>query len=227
MVGLIYLITWGLMSGLASLFQLSNVAFLNNTVTPLLFGFNFIVASLVTILVKVIIKRLKKSNIMHRTYTNDFLLNRIGGFAFDFMIITSIMAIDIESISSIGMIVTLLVLGVVGGFITYYYDIFITRRVYKDYPDAAFLAFYGTMTGTTSTGIAILRELDPNFETPAASDLVVGSTTAIMFGFPLLLIVGVIFRSTEWLYGSLAIMTVMFFVFNFFLLKKPSLKKKK
>jgi hypothetical protein len=128
---------------------------------------------------------------MKRIYTNDFLLNRIAGLAFDIMMIASIMAIDVTLVADLGFLVTLLVLVLGGGLITYFYLGFVTKRVYPSYPHEAWLVFYGTMTGTASTGIALLREKDPYFETPAANDIVYGSSMAIPLGFPLLFFVGV------------------------------------
>ena len=47
---------------------------------------------------------------------------------------------------------------------------------------------YGMLTGTASTGIILLREVDGNFETPAADNLVYQNFPAIVFGFPIMLI---------------------------------------
>jgi glutamate:Na+ symporter, ESS family len=243
-VGLVYLMTWGVMFGLMNLFNLTGVNFLINTVTPLIFGFNFIVGTFMALLVKKIIKTLRKSKLMRRQYINDYMMNRIAGVAFDFMIITSIMAIDIERIASIGLIVALMIIGLAGAFGTFLYHRHITRRVYPAYSDAALLAFFGTLTGTASTGITILREYDPNFETPAANDVVFGSTTAIMLGFPVLLLVGIVFTTfgegappydltgtptffDGWLYPTLAIMITIFTIYYIFLVKKPRISKAK
>ena len=46
------------------------------------------------------------------------------------------------------------------------------------------------LTGTASTGMILLREIDPNFETLAAQNLVLQQLPAVVFGAPLLLIVG-------------------------------------
>ena len=47
---------------------------------------------------------------------------------------------------------------------------------------------YGMLTGTASTGMILLREIDPEFKTPVASNLVYQNFPAIVFGFPLMLI---------------------------------------
>jgi ESS family glutamate:Na+ symporter len=61
--------------------------------------------------------------------------------------------------------------------------------IYKDYKDEAWLAFYGLETGTIANGMILVREIDTNFQTPAADDLVAGSSAAIILGFPLLLLI--------------------------------------
>ena len=60
--------------------------------------------------------------------------------------------------------------------------------MFKDYPEEQFLAMYGMLTGTASTGIILLREIDGEFNTPAADNLVYQTLPAIVFGFPLMLL---------------------------------------
>ena len=44
------------------------------------------------------------------------------------------------------------------------------------------------LTGTASTGIILLREIDGDFKTPAADNMVYQNFPAIVFGFPLMLL---------------------------------------
>ena len=94
---------------------------------------------------------------------------------------------------------------------------YVIKRIYSNYEHEAYAALFGNLAGTASNGIALLREIDPNFETPAADDLVTGSSTAVMFGAPLLVITGIIYLP-EWyyLYGSFAILVIFFVVFSYF-----------
>jgi len=162
--------------------------FVTNTVKPLVWGFNFLFGTLMALLISAIMKGLRKTKIMTRQYPNNYMLNRISGVAFDFMIVASIMAIDISSLKEL--LLPLLVITTVGAFATFFYDYFMCKAIYPEYPIEATLAFYGMMTGTVSSGMILLREVDPNFETPAADSLVVGTSTGIAFGFPVLLLVG-------------------------------------
>ena len=47
---------------------------------------------------------------------------------------------------------------------------------------------YGMLTGTASTGVILLREIDGNFQTPAADNMVYQNFPAIVFGFPMMLL---------------------------------------
>jgi ESS family glutamate:Na+ symporter len=52
------------------------------------------------------------------------------------------------------------------------------------------MAMFGMLTGTASTGIALLRGIDPDLETDVAKNLVLGSAVAAPLGFPLMAILG-------------------------------------
>ena len=45
---------------------------------------------------------------------------------------------------------------------------------------------YGMLTGTASTGIILLREIDGEFKTPASDNMVYQNFPAIVFGFPMM-----------------------------------------
>lgn len=216
-IGFVYFLAWFVIYGFEQLILWSNVPFLINNLIGLLYGFNFIIVVFMAMLYKAITRQLLRKKLMKRIYTNDFMLNRIAGFAFDVMMIASIMAIDIAVVLEGGFIVTLILLGIIGAVTTYIYLGFVTKRVYPSYPHEAFLVFYGTMTGTASTGVALLREKDPYFKTPATNDIVYGSSMAIPLGFPLLLFVGIVYQGWIPLLIVLAILIVIFSVYHFFL----------
>ncbi|NNE35220.1 MAG: sodium:glutamate symporter, partial [Rhodothermales bacterium] len=48
---------------------------------------------------------------------------------------------------------------------------------------------FGEQTGTVSSGLALIRIVDPGYRTPVARDQVLGSGTALILGFPLLLLI--------------------------------------
>ena len=86
-----YLITFGVIS-LVSYLVVDLIGFAAGQ--GLIWGFNFLFAILVTMLVKLVLNFLRKKKIMKRKYINNFMQNRIAGFAFDFMIAAAIMSIN-------------------------------------------------------------------------------------------------------------------------------------
>ncbi|MDD4291254.1 MAG: sodium:glutamate symporter [Clostridia bacterium] len=223
LVLLVYFVTWGLMQAVTLLIDsgaLGNFGF--NTLKPLIWGFNFLFAILIAVLFKSIIALLKKKGIMTRNYPNTFLLNRMGGLFFDIMILAGAAAIDFASIKTL--ILPLIVLCAVGVVVTFVYLNFICKRLYPTYRLPAFMSMYGMLTGTASTGVILLREVDPNFETPAANNLIFQNIPAIIMGFPILLLAGFAPQGMTESIITLGVCIVLFFVMNFIILFK---RKKK
>lgn len=151
-----------------------------------LYGFNFLIGVLIATLISSCVTVLRRRGIVHRQYVNTFLMQRIGGFFFDIMVIAGIAAIRLDVLENYWGI--MLVLGAVGLVITYFYNLYVARKLFSEYAEEQFLAMYGMLTGTASTGIILLRELDPNYETPVADNLVYQNVPAIVFGFPMMLL---------------------------------------
>jgi len=188
LIGITYLLTFAVIYPLS----LIPIAFVQNTIAPLLFGFNFIVGTMIAMLVKKVLAGLHNKKVIKKQYVNNFMLERIAGLSFDIMIIASIMAIDIRNLADTGLIIALVSVCGIGAVATFFYVKYMTFRAFPGYKHQGFVTFYGNLTGTASDGIALLREIDPTFITPSADTLVYGSTVAIALGFPVLLIVGFI-----------------------------------
>ena len=162
--------------------------FFTTTVKPLIWGFNFLIGTVMAILVRNVLKGLTQRG--RRQYLNNFMLARISGVMFDLMVVASIAAIDLSAFSHREFIIPLSVVCIVGSVATYLQLDFISKRIYPQYSSEAFLSLYGMLTGTASTGVILLREIDPLFQTPAANNLVYQQLWAIVFGFPMLLLLG-------------------------------------
>lgn len=186
MVGSVYLVTLGIIVGIEALFNLTGIKTLIDLI-PTIWGFSFMISVLVALVAKLIMQKLFRKGIMHRKYPNSYMMNRISGAAFDISITSALCLI---SVTTLGILwVPVLLISTVGGIGTIFFLRFLCNRVYKGYKDEAFLAMYGMLTGTISNGMILLREIDNEFLTPAADDLVVGSSTGIILGFPLLLLI--------------------------------------
>jgi len=151
-----------------------------------IFGFNFLLGVLTATLVKLFMNFLRKKNVLKKDYTDAFLMTRASNFFFDLMIVAGIAAIRFSVLERYWGII--LIMGAVGLVITYIYNRIVAKKLFPDYPEEQFLAMYGMLTGTASTGVILLRELDGNFRTPAADNLVYQNFPAIVFGFPMMLL---------------------------------------
>jgi len=98
--------------------------------------------------------------------------------------------------------------------------------VFHLYEDEAFLSLYGMLTGTASTGAILLREVDPKFETQASDNLVYHQPWAILFGFPIFLLLGVAPQSIGKCLLTLGICIVLFAVMNVILFRRNIFNKK-
>ena len=187
MVLLVYLATYlaarGLTAGIAALSP-----GLAGTVNTLIWGFNFIIGSALAILLRVLLENGKKRGLIRRQYQNNYLLNRISGFFFDIMIVAGIASINLEDIRGLWLPFLLLTAG--GAVVTWLHLRFVCKKVYPGYYYEGLISMYGLLTGTISSGVLLLREIDPNLETPAANNLVVGSSFGIILGAPVLILVG-------------------------------------
>lgn len=151
-----------------------------------IYGFNFLLGVLMATLGKLIVNLLRKTKLVKKDYINDFLMTRVSNFFFDLMVVAGIAAIRLGILEKYWGIIV--VLGVVGLVITYIYNYFVAKKLFPAYAQEQFLMMYGMLTGTASTGVILLREIDGKFETPAADNMVYQNFPAIVFGFPMMLL---------------------------------------
>ena len=189
----------------------------------LMWGFNFLLGSLFGIIVKFVLDFFQKKNIVHRNLTNDYLLDRIGGVTFDVMIIAGVAAIDLNEFSKMWW--QLLIICAVGAVVTFIYLRFACNELYKGYEQEGFFSMFGMLTGTASNGIILLREIDPAFETPASTNLVLSSLPAIAFGGGLLLVLGYCPKGLTQTLVTIGILFVAFIVFTLIIFRRKIFKK--
>ena len=221
---LVYLICLFTMWGLSTLSIKYLGNFGKNTLRPLIWGFNFLFGSIFSIVIKKIINYLRKSNIMTHTYINDYMMSRLSGFFFDIMIVAGIAAIKWDSLE--GLLWPLLIICAVGGAATFIYIKFICKKIYPNYEHEAFFSIFGMLTGTASTGMILLREIDPNYETPAADNLVLQQMPAIIFGAPLLLLIPFAGKSVQNSIIMMGLIVLMFVLYNLIVLWNSLFKTK-
>ncbi len=190
----------------------------------LLWGFNFLLGTIFALIFKIVLNFLQKKKVVHRELTNNYLLDRISGLMFDTMIIAGVAAINLEQLSSMWwQIAIICVLGAVATFI---YIRLASNTLYKGYENEGFFSMFGMLTGTASNGMILLREIDPRFETPAASNLVLSGVPAIAFGGALLLLLGYCPKGITEAIVTLVILVVAFIVFTLIIFRSKIFKRK-
>jgi len=194
LIGVIYLalyfglkgITWGL--GLLTPLLPAKLSSLPANMASMFWGFQFGFGALLGTFVGKLIRWLERKRFLKGKATNDYQLQHIGGMAIDFMIAASIAAIDIRVLGRF--IVPILIITSVGGVAVIGYTWFLVKRVWPKTFVEHFVSFFGMHTGTVATGMALLRGVDPQFRTSAASDMIYGSGIALLLGMPLIFLAG-------------------------------------
>ena len=175
------------------------------------------------VLVKWIIGRLRKSNLMQREYINNYMLDRIAGTCFDVMIVAGTAAIDFNNLR--GLWRPLILVSTFGAIVTFFYVLRCCKKRYPDYQYEGFFSMFGMLTGTASNGMILLREIDPRFETPAANNLVLQTIPALAFGFPVLLLMGFAPQSMTNTLITMGIMVGALLLFGLFIFRHKRNKK--
>ena len=213
LICLAYLMAYGMMTGLGALV---------GSLKSILFGFNFLLGVIAATIIKAVNKLLMKKKIVRRQHISAFLMTRLSGFFFDVMIVAGVAAIRINVLKDYWLVI--LILGLVGAFSTYFYTHGVAKTLFPDYAEEQFMVTYGMLTGTASTGIVLLRELDPDFQTPAAENLVYQNFPAMVFGFPMMLLAAV---APEKPVMTLAIMVGFFAAMNLILFRSRIFRRRK
>ena len=208
-----YGLAYALMAGLSKLMP---------GMAATIYGFNFLLGVLAATLVKTIVKFLHAKKLITRKYTNNFLMTRLSNVFFDIMVVAGVAAIRLEALEQYWGI--MVILGVAGLGVTYVYNRFVAKKLFPEYHEEQFLAMFGMLTGTASTGIILLREIDPEFKSPVSDNLVYQNFPAIVLGFPLMLLAKL--APTQPVLTML-IFVGMFVVLNIVLFRSYIFKKKK
>ena len=221
LVFLSYMLAYLTMRGLNCVIETGALgSFGTNTLQPLIWGFNFLFSTLFGILVKTVFRLLQKKGVIKQHFTNTFMQDRIAGFMFDVMVVASIAAINLSAFTHAQFVLPLVLMCIGGAVLTYLYLDFFCKRLFPGYRHEAFLSLYGMLTGTASTGVILLRECDPRFATPAANNLVYQQGYAILFGAPLMLLMGFGAQKPLNSWITLGVMAVMLVILNLIAFRK-------
>ncbi|RDI91755.1 integral membrane protein [Thermosipho africanus Ob7] len=183
-IGIVYFITFILLKIIEGV--LSPLGNTGRTFSTVLWGFHFVIGAIVAMVFRKLYDKLKAKNIAKENYLNNFLLQRIAGVVFDFMVTASISAVVLAKIQK--EFWGIFILTFAAGILTYFFVMMLTKKVFTKNEVENRIAFFGMLTGTISTGMALLREVDPALESGASENLVFGSGFSMLVGVPLIAI---------------------------------------
>lgn len=214
-VALAYALSFGFMCILGVLSKFTN---------SIAWGFNFLWASLAAMLIRFVVKHLRKGNLMHRGYINNYQMDRISGFSFDLMIVAGVAAIEINDIKNY--ILPIIILSIIGMIVTYIYIRLVSKECFKGFEHEFFLMSFGTLTGTASNGMILTKEVDPGLKTPTSSLYILSNFPAMVMIAPLLFLLSFAVKSQANAIIACAIFFVLWLIYTIFLFRRRIFKKR-
>lgn len=214
-VALAYALAYGFMCFMGSLSNFTN---------SVAWGFNFLWASLSAMLIRAGVKLLRKRKMMSREYINNYQMDRISGFSFDLMIVAGVAAIEINDIKNY--ILPIVLLSVIGTVITYVYIRLVAKDCFKGFEHEFFLMSFGTLTGTASNGMILMKEVDPGLRTPTSSLYILSNFPAMVMIAPLLILLSFAGSSMTNAVIACAIFFVLWLTYTVYLFRRRIFKKR-
>lgn len=155
LLGIVYLITFGIIKLLGLLVPLD--------IQKMMWGFFFLFGLVFGIIIK------KMFQIVDKEYLiQPHLQRRITSFLVDYLIVSTIIAI--QPIVVVQFFIPILVISLFGGFVSLFIVYFFGMRLHQ-HSIERMVAIFGTITGTASTGLILLRMVDPELKSPAMKEL--------------------------------------------------------
>ena len=164
LVGLVYLITYVFIKYTGMLIPAD--------AAKILWGFFFVFGLLFAVLIRTGMHRSG-----HVRLIDPGIQRRITGWSIDFLMVSTIMAIQLMVVWEFLLPVT--VISAVNGCLTTLFVVFLGKRL-PDYNLERTAAIYGAVTGTVSCGLLLLRIADPEFKTPVAIEIAVMNVLSII-----------------------------------------------
>ena len=128
---------------------------------------------------------------------------RITGWSVDFLIVATASAIQVMVVWKY--IVPFMTMALSSGVLTTVMVLFLGKRL-PSYNLERTVAIYGTVTGTVSSGLLLLRVADPEFRTPVAMELALMN----VFAVPIVGVSTVLVNGPIWWHWSIAFTVLVF-----------------
>ena len=169
-IAITYLLTWVLLELISPVLPEQH--------RSTLWGFHFLLATGVALALRPVAARLPGGNPL-----DDDLLARISSVIVD---VATCAALAAVSVSVLGKYLgPVLLISTIGGMATLLACVWMARRAFPTAPFQHAIVTYGSLTGTATTGMALLRMLDPQLAGPAARNYVLAVTPSALLGLPL------------------------------------------
>lgn len=193
-MGVVYMITYVLVYQIGGL--------LSKEMSQMLWGFFFFIGLVIAFIVRLIISKLGGLYLI-----DPGIQRRITGFSVDYLLVATIMAIQVVVVWNY--IVPIVIITLTAGSITTLFCYYYGKRLWN-FNLERMLAIYGTVTGTVSSGLLLLRIVDPEFKTTAALE----TGVMLMFAAPYI-ILGMLWVSAPVLWAWSLVNTLLVFAAMF------------
>lgn len=124
---------------------------------------------------------------LHISYLiNNAFQSRITGFFSDYLVVSSFMAIQVGVIGK--WIIPIVIAGVIDAIVTFLISLYFGERLGSDHDFERILGVFGTSTGTTPSGLSLVRMVDPKLQTSTGAELGV-MNMGMLFSTPTMLFI--------------------------------------
>ncbi len=190
LIGFVYILTYLLVDNIGKLFGAD--------VAKMLWGLFFFFGLGIAVIVKLLLGRIGVDHMI-----DPGIQRRITGWSVDFLIVSTITAIQLIVVWEY--VLPIALISITNGILTTFIVIYLGKHIWSNNLERI-LAIYGTVTGTVSSGLLLLRIVDPEFKTPVAMEVGMVSIFVIPFIFACLMLV----NAPLWWHWSLGLTLLAF-----------------
>lgn len=150
-------------------------------------------------------------------------MSRISGISVDYMVASAIAAISLVFIGKFWL--PILVVSTAGGIVTTITVPWLSSRIFRDASYERMIMIYGMSTGTLSSGLALLRIVDPEFKTRVSNDYMLSAGIIFALAIPFILSINLpvnagVSLAPFWLFMLVALAYLIFIIVSFSLIAK-------
>jgi ESS family glutamate:Na+ symporter len=190
MVGLVYISTYAFVKALGSFFA--------PDVASIVWGFFFFFGLIIAFILRWFMGKMGVDHLI-----DPGIQRRITGWSIDFLIVSTVMAIKLTIVWAF--ILPISVISLLCAVFTTVTVLFLGKRLWS-YNLERTVVIFGTVTGTVSCGLLLLRIVDPDFKTPAVIEVALMNVIMLIPLAALLVIV----NATLWWNWSIVLTLLAF-----------------